>query len=181
VSSNTHKSFNASYRAHGMKGSIAILAALSLSALIGMMALAIDLTRLFLAQSQLQSLSDSCALAAMHVLPCANMNAAASSCKDIDYAAAAEAGQRVAQANQTPGSDAMVTVSFPKANQVQCQSELVGFVPSLMKVFEVGEQNLNAQALATVWPQQSACSTCGSTHFAGAENSTGSLIPVLVQ
>ena len=176
-----NQSFNATYRACGMEGSIAILAALSLSALIGMMALAIDLTRLFLAQSQLQSLSESCALAAMSALPCATLNASASSCGALDYAVASEAGQRVAQANQTPGSYAIVTLRFPKANQAQCQSSLMGFVPSLLQVFGVGEQNLNAQALATVWPQQIACSICSSTHFAGAEKGTGNLIPVLVQ
>jgi uncharacterized membrane protein len=166
---------------HGVQGSIAILAALSFSALIGMMALAIDLTRFFIAQNQLQFLSDSCALAGIAALPCASINTTSTSCAGMDYAGAVEAGQRIAQTNQVPGNEAITDVSFPQSNQVQCQAHLVGFVPSLLQAFGVATQNLQAQSIATVWPQQTSCLQCGHSHFAGAINSTGSLIPVLVR
>jgi uncharacterized membrane protein len=165
----------------GIQGSIAILAALSLSALIGMMALAIDLTRFFIAQNQLQFISDSCALAGIAALPCASINTTSTSCAAVDYARASEAGQRIAQTNPVPGSDAITNVSFPQSNRVQCQVQLDGFLPSLLQAFGVGTQNLQAQSIATVWPQQTSCPLCGSSHFAGAINSTGSLIPVLVR
>lgn len=163
------------------QGGIVVLLALSLSTLIGMMALAIDLTRLFIAQTHLQALADSCSLAAMAALPCATSQANATTCTTMDYVGASDMGQLVAQTNQSPGNEASVNVSFPQKNQSQCQVQLIGFLPELLQLFGVGSTNLMAQSVATVWPQQTTCTQCGTTHFASRAGETGKGIPVLIQ
>jgi len=163
------------------RGSIAIIAALTLSALIGMMALAIDLTRFFVAQSQLQVIADSCALGAMTALPCAQVNASSTHCVASDYALASEAGQKLATLNQISGSFASVLISFPQSNTVQCQTELQGWMPTLLQVLGLRGQDLQARAISAPWPQQPPCLNCGTSRFAGALNSQGNALPVLVQ
>jgi len=164
-----------------MHGSIAIIAAFSLSALIGMMALAMDLTRLFMAQSELQVVADSCALAGMAALPCAQISIESTHCAASDYGIATQAGEQLASHNATSGYADSVEVSFPENNRVACQVQREGFMPALMQLFGVGEQVLQAHAVATLWPKQSSCSACSVTHFPGAVNQSESPIPVLVQ
>jgi Putative Flp pilus-assembly TadE/G-like len=164
-----------------LQGSITILLALSLTALLGMMALAIDITRLFIAQSQLQLIADSCALAAIAALPCAEVDASKSHCGASDYAIAANAAQKLASMNEISSSPSNITLSYPQSNRVNCRVELLGFMPTLMQVFGLGVQYLQAQSTAAPWPQQSVCSNCGTTRFSGALNTLGNKIPTLVQ
>ena len=167
--------------ARTQQGSILVLFALSLMALLGMMALTIDLTRLFLAQSHLQSLADSCALAGMSVLPCAQPSLTKTTCTQSDFTAAVEAGEHIAQLNQDHPSMTTVHLRFPEKNRVQCQVDLNGLMPALMQVLGVGIQSLHTQAMATVWPHQGVCSQCGGTRYPGSAQSNGTLIPVLIQ
>lgn len=167
--------------ARKQQGSILVLFSLSLMALFGVMALTIDLTRLFLAQSHLQSLADSCALAGMSVLPCAQPSLTQTTCTSSDFTAAVEAGQHIAQLNQDNPSITTVQLRFPEKNRIQCQVDLNGLMPSLMQVLGVGIQSLHAEAIATVWPHQGECGRCGGTRYPGSLQSNGALIPVLIQ
>lgn len=159
-------------------GAIAIIVALSLVALVGFAGLVLDLGRLYVNRSELQSAADACALAAAAELVCDP--AAAGACPGNDFTNARQAGQITALRNKRdfqgggvsiadgdvrfalnigPNSAYLAASQAPPAasKYAMCIAHSAGIVPWFMGVLGAGARTVSATAVATLAPSQNFC------------------------
>ena len=160
------------------KGTVAIIAALSLPILIGFAGLALDVGRLYVEKTELQNATDACALAASRELTCGR-------CCPLEHVLnnAEDSGLTVARLNKVGLSiciywqraDLSRTISSsvrrrlgpiplyaPKAPTplriMSCAPpSQTGIVPWFMQVLNIGSQTVNAMAVAGLAPAQTNC------------------------
>lgn len=165
-----------SWQAQG--GGIAIIVALSLLVLVGFAGLVLDLGRLYVNKSELQTAADACALAAAAELSCdaaqpgvctaAHLQRAESSGK-----LAGERNTRDFQNNAVsialsdirfstlfaPNSTYLASGSAdPNSKFAMCIARATGIVPWFMGVMGAGPGSVSATAVATLQPSQNFCS-----------------------
>jgi Flp pilus assembly protein TadG len=159
------------------RGAVAIFIALTIAVMLGFAGLALDLGRLYVNKSELQSAADACALAASRELTC---DVSAGPCGASYLQNAENAGLTAGNRNQrnfqsgsaaiTPADILFSTTLSPNANYlsiaagappasrfVMCVTQQTGIVPWFMQILGVGNQTVNAQAVATLAPSQTAC------------------------
>lgn len=150
------------------RGAVAIVVALSIFVLIGMIGLAIDLGRMFVIKTELQNAADACALAAAKELD-----------GDADAITRADAaGIRVGTRNEvnfqsaaatvtmasltynealSPNGDYNRTIDPENAKYVMCTVSRPGIGLLFMNVLGFGNQTVNAYAVATLAHGQTTC------------------------
>lgn len=161
------------------QGSVAIVVALSLLVLVGFAGLVLDLGRLYVNRSELQSAADACALAAAAELTCDTSVAGA--CTPAFLQRAETIGIFVAGKNQrdlqahdatiVPADVKFSTTFAPNSNYlprasnpspaskfVMCTARSNGILPWFMGALGVGASDVNATAVATLGPTQNFCS-----------------------
>ena len=162
------------------RGAVAIIAALALPLLIGFAGLAIDLGRMYVQKTELQNATDACALAAARELTC---DPTAGACAASFLINAENTGLTVARLNRTDfqaaplnsaqidAGDIKFSTTFapnsgylsrtagasPASKYVMCTAHQTGITPWFMKVLGIGDQTVNAQAVATLAPAQTNC------------------------
>lgn len=150
------------------RGSVAIIVALSLAVLIGMIGLAIDLGRMFVIKTELQNAADACALAAARELDGiggAKQRADAAGIlvgtrNDINFqgeiAPITEASLTYS-GNLSPNSAYNRSISDADAKFVMCTVSRPNIGMLFMGVLGFGNQTVNAHAVATLAPSQTTC------------------------
>ena len=164
-------------RISGQRGAIAIVVALSLVVMLGMLGLAIDGGRLYVNQAELQSAADSCALAAAAELVCDGVGI----CPTTYLQNAEAAGQLSGQRNKANLQAGLVSISAadilfnttlgpnsgylsraggasPNSRFAMCKTRTNGITPWLMGLLGIGASNVNATGVATLAPGQTFCS-----------------------
>lgn len=154
-------------RPASQRGTVAIIVALSMAALLGMLALVLDSGKLYINKTELQSAADACALAAARELVCGT---ASNAC----LLNARAAGKFVAQQNKAGMQSAAVVVpdagitfstalngSYSStgpnnARFVRCTADS-SVAPWLMGLFGVGANSVAAAAVGTTSPAQNYC------------------------
>lgn len=162
----------------GQRGSVAIIVGLSIAALIGFAGLVVDLGRLYVNHSELQTAADACALAAASELVCDST--AGGTCPTTYLQNATAAGIAVASQNNhdfqsTPVTIAAGDIQFSTAvaptgafasqgggasansRYAMCIARANGIVPWFMSMVGVGAQIVTAQAVATLASGQTFC------------------------
>lgn len=160
------------------KGAVAIIVGLSLAVLIGFVGLALDLGRLYVNKTELQSAADACALAAAAELVC-DPGASGVTCP-LSYLQNAEAAgifaagrnQRDFQRNAASIAPADVrfftaigpnsrfqprTAANPDSRFAMCIARSNGIVPWFMGVLGIAASDVAATAVATLAKGQSFC------------------------
>jgi Flp pilus assembly protein TadG len=158
-------------------GTIAIIVAISLAALVGFVGLALDVGHLFITRTELQDAADACALAAAKELTC---DIAAGPCAASYLENGQNAGIAVAARNRvgfqgTPVTIAPADIRFslmftpnslylslagganPASRYVMCIARRNGIAPWFMQVVGAGNTNVDAFAVATLAPSQTSC------------------------
>lgn len=184
------------------RGSVAVIVALSAVALMGFAGIAIDVGRLYVNKTELQTAADACALAASVELTC---DPAAGACPASFLLKARAAGIYVAGRNVrdfqvNPVVIAANDVKFhtalapnasylsiagganPNSRYVMCTASAAGIAPWFMGVLGAGTQTVTAGAVATLAPSQSFCNAApvgvcakpGGAAYAVGEWITGS-------
>lgn len=160
------------------RGAVAIVVALSLSVIIGFAGLALDLGRLYVNKTELQSAADACALAASRELVCdpaaggicpaqfllnaetAGISVASRNTKDLQASAVAVAAADVKFHTDIGPNGAYATRGGASVNSkfVMCTARSNGLVPWLMGAVGLGAaNNVAATAVATLAPSQDFC------------------------
>lgn len=152
---------------HKERGVVAILVALSIAVLIGFVGLALDLGKLFVSKTELQSSADACALAAASELTGINNN-------QLDLAEAAGIATGIRnnvmfqdEAVSVTGSDVTFSdaldgsystkdgVGAPlNMRYARCTVDRTGIPNWFMQVLGIGDQDVIATAVATLAPSQ---------------------------
>lgn len=160
------------------KGTVAIIVGLSLAVLIGFVGLALDLGRLYVNKTELQSAADACALAAAAELVCvpgasacpvsylqnaeaAGIYAAGRNSKDFQASGVSVAAADV-RFNTAIGPNAEYksrTSAGVDTNSkfAMCIARSNGIVPWFMGVLGIGASDVGATAVATLAPGQGFC------------------------
>lgn len=161
------------------KGAVAIITGVTLAVLIGFAGLALDLGRLYINKTELQSAADACALAAASELTCdpsigpcpvsklqnaenAGIFAGAKNKRDFQNAAVAIAAADVRFSTTLAPNSAYLTAgsASPNSKFAMCIARATGIVPWFMGVLGLGDANaVNAAAVATLGPSQEFCSS----------------------
>ena len=159
------------------RGAVAIIMALSAVALLGFAGIAIDVGRLYINKTELQTAADACALAASAELTC---DPAAGACPASYLLNARAAGIFVAGRNArdfqgNPVAIAATDVTFntalapntgylsiaaganPNSRYAMCTARATGIAPWFMSVFGAASQGVTASAVATLAPSPSFC------------------------
>jgi hypothetical protein len=154
------------------RGAVAIVVGLSLVVLVGAGGLALDLSRLYVNKTELQTAADACALAAAGELICPpgtpgcltlaqskGQIAAATNRRDFQRTATVIAAADVRFSNTyTPNSAYSPAGAAPAGSRfAMCIARSNGITPWLMGVLGVGDQNVVAQAVATLGPGARIC------------------------
>ncbi len=153
------------------RGAVAIVVGLSLVVLIGMGGLALDLSRLYINKTELQTSADACALAAAGELICPTgtacqtlaeskgILAAGRNRRDFQRLPASIAAADVRfSTNFVPNSAYLPAGAAPAGSRfAMCTARSNGIVPWLMGVVGIGNQNVSAQAVATLGPGATVC------------------------
>jgi hypothetical protein len=154
------------------RGVVAIIVGISLVALIGAGGLALDLSRLYINKTVLQSTADACALAAAGELICppgtpgcllsAQARGLAATARNEPGDQSPPATVTVSDirfsANFVPNSAYLPASAAPPGSRfAMCIARSGGITPWLMGVLGVGTQNVSAQAVATLGPGASIC------------------------
>lgn len=165
-------------RLPAQRGSIAVLVALALTALLLFAGVALDLGRLYVNKSELQAAADACALAAANELVCDTSGAGA--CPAQFLVNAQNAGVTVAGRNRRDFQQSSTTIApadvtfstalapnsaylsiaagaSPRSKFAMCRARSNGIVPWLMGVSGIGPQDVVAMAVATLAPSASFC------------------------
>ena len=150
------------------RGAVAIMVGLSLTALIGFAGLALDLSRLYINKSELQTAADACALAAAAELTCttgttgclinaqyagkfaalqnkSNLQVGTVAIADADVRFSTAFVPNASYASLAGGAAATSTFSM-------CIARSAGIVPWFMGTMGVGQQLVAAQAVASLQP-----------------------------
>ena len=198
----TLRQFRQSPRLLRQRGSVAVVVALSAVALLGFAGIAIDVGRLYINKTELQTAADACALAASAELTC---DPAAGACPASFLLSARAAGIYVAGRNVrdfqvNPVTLAAADVTFntalapntgylsiaaganPNSRYAMCTARATGIAPWFMGVFGPATQSVTASAVATLAPSQSFCNAApvgvcakpGGASYAVGEWITGS-------
>lgn len=152
------------------RGAVAVLVAASMAVLIGFVGLALDLGKLFVTKTELQNSADACALAAARELSGTNNN---------QLMLAEEAGIAVGVRNNVMFQNESINVSgsnitfsetfdgayMPKGSVanvlavrfVRCTVQRVDIPNWFMQVLGMGDQQVNATAVASLVPSQTTC------------------------
>jgi hypothetical protein len=162
------------------RGTVAIIAAITLPILIGFAGLALDGGRLYLHKTELQNAADACALAASRELTC---DPAAGACDVSFLTNAVNSGLTVAGRNfidfqgtavgsaQLTAADITFSKTFAPASSylslaagadhaskyVKCTPHQTGILPWFMGVLGFGGQAVNAAAVATLLAAEVNC------------------------
>jgi len=158
------------------RGSVAIIVALSAAALLGFAGIALDVGRLFINKTELQSAADACALAAAAELTCGTGGACGTSYLQNAEAAGifvASRGRRDFESQPVVISASDVkfsTTLAPNANYLSradgaptnsryamCTASSTGLVPWFMMLLGAGNQTVVSSGVATRAPSQSSC------------------------
>lgn len=154
--------------AERQRGSVAIIVALSIAVLIGMIGLAIDLGRMFVIKTELQNAADACALAAAKELDGiggAKLRADAAGIlvgtrNDINFqgedAPITEASLTYSD-TLSPNSSYNRSISDADAKFAMCTVSRPDIGMLFMGVLGFGDQTVNAYAVATLAPGQTTC------------------------
>ncbi|WP_157991644.1 pilus assembly protein TadG-related protein [Caldimonas tepidiphila] len=162
------------------RGGIAVIVALSALVLFGFAGLAIDLGRMYVSKTELQTAADACALAAAAELTC---NAASGGTCPSSYLQNAEAaGIFAASRNRVEFQSQQISVNSgdvkfstalapnssylsrtngasTQSRYVMCTARLTGLTPWFMALLGIGAQNIEATGVATLAPAYSMCPT----------------------
>jgi Putative Flp pilus-assembly TadE/G-like len=154
------------------RGAIAIVVGLSLAVLIGAGGLALDLSRLYVNKTELQTAADACALAAAGELICPagtagclaiaaskGLLAASHNTRDFQSAPTTIAAADVRfSTNFIPNSAYQpATAAASGSKFAMCIARHNGITPWLMGVLGAGNSNVVAQAVATLGPGSTIC------------------------
>lgn len=159
------------------RGAVAIIVAISLAVLVGFAGLALDLGRLYVNKTELQTAADACALAAAGELICdtgvpgacpasylqnaenAGIFAAAKTRHDFQATAVAIPPDDVTFSTELAGGYASRTGgASPASKYAMCTARSGGIMPWFMGVLGRGDANLvTASAVATLGPAQNFC------------------------
>ncbi len=163
-------------------GAVAIVVGVSLAVLIGFAGLALDLGRLYINKTELQSAADACALAAAPYLDCDPDIAGSCPVDKSNLEKAREAGKFAAAQNMRDFQKSQVsivdgdvrfsTALAPNSNYkaiegasaaskyVMCIARSTGIIPWFMGVLGVKDaSNVSSLAVATLGPGQTFCGT----------------------
>lgn len=152
-------------RRPAQRGVVAIFVGLSMAMLVGFAGLALDLTRLYVNKSELQTAADACALAAAAELTCTT---GTTDC----LVNATAAGQFAAQQNKSDFQNGAVAIAAAdvrfsatfvpnsgysaagpaNAGYAMCIARSAGITPWFMGVLGIGQQLVTAQAVASLQP-----------------------------
>jgi Flp pilus assembly protein TadG len=153
------------------RGVVAIIVALSMVVLVGFVGLALDLGKLFVTKTELQNSVDSCALAAARELTGANNN---------QLTLAEAAGITSGTSNNVLFQDEQIVINTDSdvtfsdqlngtyqtkgavANPLnmkfsRCTAERAGIANWFIQVLGIGDQQVNATAVASLLPGQTTC------------------------
>ena len=157
------------------RGAVAIIVALSAAVLMGFAGLALDMGRLFVNKTELQSAADACALAAAAELTCSGATCGPSYLENAEAAGiyVASRGRRDFQSQSVVISASDVkfsTALAPNANYLSrangapansryamCTASSTGVVPWFMMLLGAGNQTVVSSGVATRAPSQSSC------------------------
>ncbi len=150
------------------RGAVAIIVALSIFVLIGMIGLAIDLGRMFVIKTELQNAADACALAAakeLNGLEGAKTRADAvgilvgtrNEINFQDEAAPVTAASLTYSDSLSPNSGYNRTIDDGDAKYVMCTVNRPNIGMLFMGVLGFGPQRVSAYAVATLAPSQTTC------------------------
>ena len=160
------------------RGSVAIIVALSAAVLLGFAGIALDVGRLFVNKTELQTAADACALAAAAELTCDTSGGGVCSPSYLQNAEAAGVfvaglGRRdfQSQAAVIAASDVKFSTTLaPNANYLSradgaptqsryamCTARSTGLVPWFMMMLGAGNQTVVSSGVATRAPAQSSC------------------------
>lgn len=154
--------------ARSQRGAVAIIVALSIAVLIGMIGLAIDLGRMFVIKTELQNAADACALAAARELDGiggAKQRADAAGIlvgtrNDINFqgedAPITEASLTYSD-SLSPNSAYNRSISDADARFAMCTVSRPDIGMLFMGVLGFGDQTVNAYAVSTLAPSQTTC------------------------
>lgn len=152
------------------RGVVAIIVALSMVVLVGFVGLALDLGKLFVTKTELQNSADACALAAARELTGANNNQlvlaeaagiAAGSSNNVMFQAdtVSVVGGDVTFSDALNGSyvtkDGVANALDMKF--VRCTVDRTDIPNWFMQVLGIGDQDVNATAVASLVPGQTSC------------------------
>ena len=164
-------------RSSGQRGAVAVVVALSALVLFGFAGIAIDVGRLYINRTELQTAADACALAASAELTCdpAGGTCPASFLLNAQAAGIYAAGRNNRDFQVNPVVVATADVKFytalaPNANYlsiaggasnnsryVMCTARATGIAPWFMGVFGTGGQTVTSAGVATRAPASSFC------------------------
>jgi len=176
-------------------GAVAIIVGLTLGVLLGFAGLVVDLGRMYVNKTELQSAADACALAAANELVC---DPTVGTCP-IEFLHNAEAaGIFVASRNNKDFQGNGVTIApndvrfhtalgpnasyEPRASAnanskfAMCTARTNGLVPWFMGVLGIGSQSVSATAVATLAPGQTSC-TAAPVGICAKSGSSGTSTP----
>jgi Flp pilus assembly protein TadG len=153
---------------NNQRGAVAIIVALSLAVLLGMIGLALDLGRMFVIKSELQNAVDACALAAAREL---DGNSDALTRADAagiltgtrnkinfqDAYAAIAAANITYSASLSPNSSYNRSISPSLAKYAMCSLSRPNIRMLFISVLGIGDRTVNAYAVATLAPGQTTC------------------------
>lgn len=173
------------------QGAVAIIIGLSLAVLVGFAGLVVDLGRMYVNKTELQSAADACALAAANELIC---DSTAGTCPSAFLHNAEAAGIFVAGRNSKNFQESAATIAAddvkfstalgpnsnyqprgtadPNSKFAMCTARTTGLVPWFMGVLGIGNQTVSATAVATLAPGQTSCTAapvgiCAKAGFNG--------------
>jgi Flp pilus assembly protein TadG len=164
-------------RRGAQRGGIAIATGVALAVLVGFAGLALDLGHLFITKTELQDAADACALAAARELTCdTSLGAcAATFLQNAENAGIAVAARNFSGLQSSAVSIAPADVRFsttfvpnsnylsraggadPASKYVMCIARRTGIATWFMQVMGAGSQSVQAGAVATLAPSQTAC------------------------
>ena len=164
-------------RSSGQRGAVAVVVALSALVLFGFAGIAIDVGRLYINRTELQTAADACALAASAELTCdpTGGTCPASFLLNAQFAGIYAAGRNNRDFQVNPVVVATADVKFytalaPNANYlsiaggasnnsryVMCTARATGIAPWFMGVFGTGGQTVTSAGVATRAPASSFC------------------------
>lgn len=153
------------------RGAVAIIVALCLVVLVGMIGLVVDLGHMFVIKTELQNAADACALAAARELdgaPDALLRAESAGLTvgqrnnvDIQATAVSILPDDVKfSANLSPNSDYLSRLGgadSATSKYAMCTTSQAGIVMWFMQVMGFGNQTVVAEAVATLAPSQTTC------------------------
>ena len=159
------------------RGAIAVIVALSAVALLGFAGIVIDVGRLYVNKSELQTAADACALAASSELTCDPTGGTCPGAFLLNAQAAGTlaAGRNARDFQVNPVAIAAADITFspvfapnvnylsiaggasPNSRYVMCTARAGGIAPWFMGVFSAGTQTVTASAVGTLAPSFGFC------------------------